>query len=62
MRIACLGFSGLKYLFNKGVKVAQKVLPKVSKGNHVPSKAHIEFIRKTSIYDPNSFDFIHKYV
>ena len=64
MGIAKLGFSGLKYLFGKSAKTvaktAEKVAPKIQKDIFVPSQKHAEFIKQTSIYDPNSYDFIHR--
>lgn len=56
-----IGFSGLKYLMGKGVKVVNKVLPKVTqKSNKIINKTEYDFIKQTSIYDPNSPDFIHR--
>ena len=59
MSIVKIGLSGLRYLFGKGAKTAKTVLPKVTKNLNVPSHKH-EFLKQTSIYDPNSFDYIHR--
>lgn len=59
MSIAKLGFSGLKYLFGKSGKAVQKALPKVTNKISYP-RSNMDFIRQTSIYDPNCPDFIHR--
>lgn len=61
MGIGKIAFSGLRYLFGKSaktvVKTAQKVAPKVTES---AKAAKMDFIRQTSIYDPNSIDYIHR--
>lgn len=59
MSIAKLGFSGLKYLLGKGGKVVQKTLPKVTNKVTYP-QSQVDFLRQTSVYDPNCPDFIHR--
>ncbi len=64
MGIAKLGFSGLKYLFGKSAKnvtkTAEKIAPKIQKDVFVPIKKQVEFVKQTSMYDPNNPDFIHR--
>jgi len=61
MGIGKIEFNGLRYLFGKStktiVKTAQKVAPKLTES---AKAAKIDFIRQTSIYDPNSLDYIHR--
>ena len=61
MRIGKIAFSGLRYLFGKSVKTAvktaEKVAPKIT-GNAKIARA--DFIRQTSIYDPNNPFYLHR--
>ncbi len=68
MGIGKIAFSGLRYLFGKGAKTvvkagekaAQKVAPKVVKKANIPIQNHAEFIKQTSIYDPNNPFYLHR--
>ena len=66
MGIAKVAFSGLRYLFGKSaktvVKTAEKVAPKVAQKvtPEISRAKNLEFIRQTSIYDPNNPFYIHR--
>lgn len=54
---------GLKRVYNTGVKFAKRALPKHTPNTNktnVKEKLDIDFLNQTSIYDPNSFDYIHR--